>query len=48
MQHIEQLALVLVHALDLHVEQAVGVDDDAGLLGNAFGQAPLVLRLGQA
>ena len=29
-QHVEQLALVFVDALDLHVEQAVGVDLDAG------------------
>jgi hypothetical protein len=29
-QHVEQLALVFVDALDLHVEQAVGSTNDAG------------------
>ena len=34
MPHVQKLALVLLQALDLHVEDGVGVEDDAlGLLG---------------
>ena len=47
-QHIEQLSLVFVHALDLHVEQALGVDHHAGFAGNALGQTAFVVGFGQA
>ena len=42
MQHIEQLALVLVDALDLHIKQAVGADGDACGLLDVSGQPGLV------
>ena len=29
-QHVEQLTLVLVHALSLHVEKRIGIENDAG------------------
>ena len=45
MQHIEQLALVFVDALDLHVEQAGRVHADAGGLVDQRGQALLVVGL---
>jgi hypothetical protein len=47
-QHVEQLALVLVHALDLHVEQAVRIDLNREFTQDVVGQAALVLLLGQA
>ena len=33
-QHVEQLALILMQALDLYVEDGVGVEDDPGLPGH--------------
>ncbi len=41
-QHVEQLALVFVDALDLHVEQAVGADLDAGAVLDVCSEACLV------
>ncbi len=45
MQHVEQLALVLVNPLDLHVEQGIRADGDAREVRDVVGQAPLVGRL---
>ena len=39
------LALVLVHTLDLAVEDGVGIDDLTGALGQVVGEAGLVLQL---
>ena len=47
-QQVEQLAFVFMHALDLHVKQALGVDPDAEFTPYVIGQATLVLLLGQA
>ena len=47
-QHVEQLALVLVDALDLHVEQGAGVQRDVQVLLHPLGQPVLVLLLGMA
>ncbi len=44
-QHVEQLALVLVDALDLHVEQGVDREFDATLLPHEPGQPLLVVLL---
>ena len=44
MQHVHQLALVLMDALDLHIKQAGRVDADAGGLVDQRGQALLVVR----
>ena len=41
-QDVEQLPLVFVDALDLHIEQAGRVDDDAQLTPDQIGQALLV------
>jgi hypothetical protein len=41
-QHVEQLPLVFVDALDLHVEQRGRVDRHAGDARQVVGQAPLV------
>ncbi len=43
MQHVEQLALILVQALHLYVEDGVGVEDDPGLPGHIAGKTALVL-----
>ena len=37
MQHVQQLPLVFVNTLDLHVEQAVGVERDACLALDVLG-----------
>ena len=42
MQDIEQLALVFVDALDLHVEQRIGIEVDAAVGLDQGGQALLV------
>ena len=49
-QHVQELALILVQPLDLHVEHGIGIEDDAGLTGHIVGKGALVLRLdiGQA
>ena len=39
---VEQLPLVLVHALDLHVEHRSRIDDDAGQLLRQLRQRDLV------
>ena len=44
-QRVEVLALVFVDALDLDVEHPVGVEVDAGLVGDVVGQPSLVSRL---
>ena len=44
-QHFEVLALVLVHALDQHVEHGVGIDGDAEGLVDVGGEALLVVVL---
>ena len=44
-QDVEQLALVLVQALDLDIKNRVGVQDDPRLLGHVVGKAALVLLL---
>ena len=41
-QHVEQLPLVFVDALDLYVEQRVGVERDVQLAFDVFGQTQLV------
>ena len=38
MQHVEQLALILMEALHLYVEDGVGVEDDPGLPGHIAGE----------
>ena len=43
--HVQQLALVFVDALDLHVEDGVGIDHDSGLVADGAGQLQLVLAL---
>ena len=48
MQHVEQLAFVLVDALDLHVKQRVGGHADAHVLLQPGGQPLLVGQLGLA
>ena len=45
MQHVEVLPLVLVNALDLHVEHPVRIEVDAGFGGDVVRQARLVLPL---
>ena len=45
MQNVEHLALVLMQALDLHVENRVHVDLDAVMLLNILRQAQLVVAL---
>jgi hypothetical protein len=47
-QHVEQLPLVFVDALDLHVEQRVGVELDPALGLDQFGEARLVGALDRA
>jgi hypothetical protein len=47
-QHVEQLALVFVDALDLHVEHRVGVERRSHVLLDPVGQPQLVLALGMA
>ena len=42
MQHIQVLALVLVDALDLHIEDGIRVDGHAGALADERGQRALV------
>jgi hypothetical protein len=44
-QDVEVLALVLVDALDLHVEHRVGVETDAGALGGRSASRALLARL---
>ena len=44
-QHVEQLALVLVDALDLHVEQRIGAHLDAEVGADLGGEALLVVLL---
>jgi hypothetical protein len=44
-QHVEQLPLVFVDALDLHVEQGIGIDLDAQPLADDLRQARLVVAL---
>ena len=45
MQHVQKLALVLMQALDLHVKQAVGIDDHAVGVRDVVGKALLVRAL---
>ena len=45
LQHVQVLALVLVDALDLHVEHRRGVDDDPGLRLHEGGELALVVAL---
>ena len=44
-QHVEQLALVFVDALHLHVEHRIGVDHDAHVLLDPVGQPQFVFAL---
>ena len=44
-QQVEELPLVFVDALDLHVEDAVRIEDDAGLALDVIGQTHLVAAL---
>ena len=44
-QHVEQLALVLVQALDLDIKDGIGVEHHAGLPGHPGGKAQLVFVL---
>ncbi|MNH28835.1 hypothetical protein D3C79_890270 [compost metagenome] len=44
MQQVEQLALVLVNAFDLYVEQRFGVDRDAYAVLDDAGQGPLAVQ----
>jgi hypothetical protein len=43
-QHVQQLALVLVDALDLHVEQAGRIDRDAQFAGDQLAPAAACWR----
>jgi len=44
-QNVQQLPLVLVHPLHLHVEQRARIDDDAGQLLRQMRQRQLVAAL---
>ncbi|MNJ64196.1 hypothetical protein D3C77_601390 [compost metagenome] len=44
MQQVEQLALVLVDALDLHIEHRLGVDRGAQALLDQAGQGALAVQ----
>ena len=44
-EHVQQLPLVLMQPLDLHVEDRVGIDVDAVVLGDVGRQTDLVLAL---
>ena len=46
MQHVHQLAFVLVDTLDLHIEQRRRVHHDIQVLGNKGGKALFVFQLG--
>lgn len=45
MQYVEQLPLVLMQPLHLHVKEGVGVEDDAALPGHPGGEGLLIVRL---
>ena len=44
-QYVEQLPLVLMQPLHLHVKEGVGVEDDAALPGHPGGEGLLIVRL---